>query len=84
MSINYRDIWKRLSMNNLQCKINIFTLVFMYSGGKISNISFLNVTFMNNLIPFISNKMYNKLFLTEYRDLCISEYTDNHVISRSL
>lgn len=67
-------------MNNLQCKINIFTLVFMYSGGKISNI----VTFMNNLIPFISNKMYNKLFLTEYRDLCISEYTDNHVISRSL
>lgn len=41
----------------------------MYSGGKISNISFLNVTFMNNLIPFISNKMYNKLFLTEYRDL---------------
>lgn len=38
---------------------------------------------MNNLIPFISNKMYNKLFLTEYRDLCISEYTDNHVISRS-
>lgn len=26
---------------------------------------------MNNLIPFISNKMYNKLFLTEYRDLCI-------------
>lgn len=56
----------------------------MYSGGKISNISFLNVTFMNNLIPIISNKMYNKLFLTEYRDLCISEYTDNHVISRSL
>lgn len=71
-------------MNNLQCKINIFTLVFMYSGGKISNISFLNVTFMNNLIPFISNEMYNKLFLTEYRDLGISEYTDNHVISRSL
>lgn len=35
---------------------------------------------MNNLIPIISNKMYNKLFLTEYRDLCISEYTDNHVI----
>lgn len=71
-------------MNNLQCKINIFTLVFMYSGGKISYIFFLNVTFMNNLIPFISNKMYNKLFLTEYRDLGNSEYTDNHVISRSL
>lgn len=52
----------------------------MYSGGKISNI----VTFMNNLFPFISNKMYNKLFLTEYRDLGISEHTDNHVISRSL
>lgn len=46
----------------------------MYSGGKISNIFFLNVIFMNNLILFIFNKMYNKLFLIEYCDLCISEY----------
>lgn len=56
----------------------------MYSGGKISNIFFLNVIFMNNLILIIFNKMYNKLFLIEYCDLCISEYMDNYVIFRSL
>lgn len=56
----------------------------MYSGGKISNIFFLNVIFMNNLILFIFNKMYNKLVLIEYCNLCISEYMDNYVIFRSL